>query len=604
MIVFGDPQFEETLAQVVKRFEAQANSARANSLDDLRALLIQAGQLEQAVSDAAENIEMENVFQKLTDKIAECFYAAFTGKDFTGKDDVAGERLKLFRRQLSDCNFTDDFPVTIKIPEGYEFYTLFPEQYCVSALRWLTENPSAKKVLIVGIRSIGTSLSAAVASILRGSNLDVLRFTIRPKGNPFERIASFGREIPRGISHALIVDEGPGISGSSMVAVAETLLDKGVSREKIFFFPGHENPPGIAASEKIRHWWVSTNRYFTTLETIRWNGKFLRELLVERSREICVDFEPLEKIENISNGTWRKFAYEKEAGWPAVHLPFERTKFLCLAPSGEGLLWKFNGLGAINSIAQTRSEKFCAAMEIPVLDNFHGFIATRWINGKRLTCAETTSSLGNLIGNYLCDAAGKRLSETEMFSGICRLAKMAVTNLAKVFGQNETQRIERLAARAQLFFQQNPEDAAWRSYGDGRTAPHEWIRASNGNIFKTDSTGHEADHTIIGKQSVWWDFAGAIVEWNWSDDDVRPLFRPASQRGMKHDFAVSEFFEVAYIAFRLGQTSLCAEINAHDHSEKRRLRDSFDFYRRQIFMRRGVYPQNLSGEIVYRQLAD
>jgi len=65
---------------------------------------------------------------------------------------------------LHDLRSTPDFTVRVKVPEGFAFYTLYPEQYCAAASRWCDEHAtSARRVLVVGVRSIGTSLSALVA---------------------------------------------------------------------------------------------------------------------------------------------------------------------------------------------------------------------------------------------------------------------------------------------------------------------------------------------------------------------------------------------------------------------------------------------------------
>src|SRR5947209_4153266 len=49
--------------------------------------------------------------------------------------------------------------VTIKEPEGYAFYAVYPEMYAMAA-RALPPSPNR---LVIGIRTIGTSLGAAVA---------------------------------------------------------------------------------------------------------------------------------------------------------------------------------------------------------------------------------------------------------------------------------------------------------------------------------------------------------------------------------------------------------------------------------------------------------
>src|SRR5437870_2593848 len=69
----------------------------------------------------------------------------------------------------------------------------------------------------------------------------------------------------------------------------------------------------------------------------------------------------------------------------------------------------------------------------------------------------------------------------------------------------------------------------FRGYGDGHLAPHEWVRDSNGHIFKTDCCGHDADHTLVGRQSVFWDVAGALNEWQ-LDAGAEARFLDAVQR--------------------------------------------------------------------------
>ncbi len=93
---------------------------------------------------------------------------------------------------------------------------------------------------VIGIRSIGTTLGAVVAAALDAPPPD----TVRPFGDPFARQA----ELPPGIvengAHYVIVDEGPGLSGSSFGAVADWLQARGVPLERIAFLPSHGGDPG------------------------------------------------------------------------------------------------------------------------------------------------------------------------------------------------------------------------------------------------------------------------------------------------------------------------------------------------------------------------
>ena len=102
-------------------------------------------------------------------------------------------------------------------------------------------------------------------------------------------------------------------------------------------------------------------------------------------------------------------------------------------------------------------------------------------------------------------------------------------------------------------------------------APHEWVRTPEGALVKTDNTGHNADHTIIGAQSVLWDIAGAIVEWNLSVRRRELLVRTIEESGWVIDRQTLSFYELAYIAFRLGQTVLCLELEPSDSGERQRL---------------------------------
>jgi len=43
-------------------------------------------------------------------------------------------------------------------------------------------------------------------------------------------------------------------------------------------------------------------------------------------------------------------------------------------------------------------------------------------------------------------------------------------------------------------------------------APHEWVR-SGAAVVKLDAGDHQHDHSVVGAQPIWWDIAGASVEW-------------------------------------------------------------------------------------------
>src|SRR5579871_2839420 len=56
--------------------------------------------------------------------------------------------------------------ITSSVPEGYAYYGVYPEDYGRAAIRFFRE-VQPKRVVVIGIRSIGTSLSAVVAAVLK-----------------------------------------------------------------------------------------------------------------------------------------------------------------------------------------------------------------------------------------------------------------------------------------------------------------------------------------------------------------------------------------------------------------------------------------------------
>ena len=92
----------------------------------------------------------------------------------------------------------------VRVPEGYAFYALHPALYASAAAHL---PPGDWRV--IGIRSIGTSLSAVVAAAL-GAPPPV---TVRPTGHPFARELRLSAELEaEWAAHAgpfVVVDEGP-----------------------------------------------------------------------------------------------------------------------------------------------------------------------------------------------------------------------------------------------------------------------------------------------------------------------------------------------------------------------------------------------------------
>src|SRR5262249_43324143 len=115
--------------------------------------------------------------------------------------------------------------VMISKSEGYAFYSLYPETYLEAAIKYFRQN-RPDHVICIGIRSIGASLSAVVGATLEECGVAVDSYTVRPRGHPYHRRLQVDQRIAAvwnslaGV-HFVIVDEGPGLSGSSFASVAE-----------------------------------------------------------------------------------------------------------------------------------------------------------------------------------------------------------------------------------------------------------------------------------------------------------------------------------------------------------------------------------------------
>src|SRR5260370_5365127 len=115
-------------------------------------------------------------------------------------------------------------------PEGFSYYGLNPLDFADLARRISCDLPS--RVNVVGIRSAGTVLGTVVAAQLRSCGKSVDGITVRPAGEPYHRETTFDKAqlewIRRGLRQPaafLVVDEGPGFSGSTFLSVAQALAD-------------------------------------------------------------------------------------------------------------------------------------------------------------------------------------------------------------------------------------------------------------------------------------------------------------------------------------------------------------------------------------------
>ena len=205
------PGLVSSLSGALRRWR---NAPERRQEDCAVAALIAAGELECALLDdaagCASDPDSSGIAAGITESLAQAF--------LTGQRDSLLSILQRTERLRVAAHYE------FAMQEGFAFYALHPRKIALR-LDTLELKP---RMAVVGIRSIGVALSAVACAALGLRGMQCERITVRPSGHPYERglepapelRAWAGRNRDAGF---LIVDEGPGISGSSFLAAAEAL---------------------------------------------------------------------------------------------------------------------------------------------------------------------------------------------------------------------------------------------------------------------------------------------------------------------------------------------------------------------------------------------
>ena len=416
--------------------------------------------------------------------------------------------------------------VEVRLPEGYAFYALRPEAYGLAARRLKLSGAPR----LIGLRSIGTGLACMAAAALGAPP----PLTLRPTGDPFDRKINVARELEReilsGDCHYVIVDEGPGMSGSSFGTIADWLEDHGIAAERIAFLPGHAGTLGPQASARHRERWAAAQRPAVSLDRPEegWLGPLIGRL--------C------QPLVDLSGGAWRAAASIPESDWPAVDPMWERRKFLATTASGEWLV-KFAGLGRIGGRKLQLARELCAAgFGSEPAGLVRGWLVTRWHSDAVIARPSLPELTAYLTFRANLPAPGAGATPAQLLTMIRR-------NVPALAGW--TPDLGRL----------QPKPVCT----DNRMAPHEWLRLPSGQLLKADALDHHAAHDLIGCQDVAWDVAGGILELGLDPDEASRL---ASATGTNP--ALIDFYLVAYAAFRIGAHRMSASTLDHWPEERRR----------------------------------
>jgi hypothetical protein len=575
MLVYGDIETVETVG--AKQAAVMALLSEASSMPSgierhgvLVTAFISASELVQGIIDAEFHERGFDVRTQDHEAGMECL-SAFAR--------ALGESWRSGFRQLSPLpdsffeklhGFDRSRTLRTKQAEGYAFYALYPESYLEAA----RASGLGRDTQVIGIRSIGAGLSALVAAELGAP----APFTLRPVGHPFGREVRVDPDLTKSLEACrektfAIVDEGPGLSGSSFGAVADWLEEAGVPRDQIHFFPSHGGALGSQASAKHRARWSSAPRHLVTMDDFLLRGPPPRR--IESWTEDLLG--PLEApLEEISGGAWRSRRYSDEGSWPPANIQQERRKFLARA-NGATWLVKFDGLGETSARKLKMARRLHEAGFTPQLVGYrHGFLVERWhgdLDGLDQACINR-ESLVHRVGAYLGFRARHFPAAEHQGATLDALRHMAIYNAGQALGEDVAAAMEQSLA--------DPSTLAGRGHRistDNRLHAWEWLVSGN-RLIKTDALDHGAAHDLVGHQDVSWDVAGAIVELDLSEGEASLLCQIVRQEsGRPLDQALLAFMLPCYLAFQLGAHLMAAEALG-EGSEVARLRRAADRYGR------------------------
>ncbi|HVH88142.1 MAG TPA: hypothetical protein VM912_15580 [Terriglobales bacterium] len=515
------------LVRQVECVQSYSDFTSQFSRDEVIDALLRSGELECALADQQSCEAQASTLAAITDTLARA--AVGSVKPTLGPQVL---------QQISEMTVPER--LTVSTPEGFCYYALHPLDY----VDLLSENKiDIPAAAVIGIRSIGTTLSAIVRAWFEANGTASERITVRPEGHPFDRTLTFdgtqrgwiAKQQKRG-AQFFVVDEGPGLSGSSFLAVAEALVDAGVASNRIVLLPSSiPDLPNLFAPNAAARW-----------------SRF-RTLTLNPTRRI-----PPDAAEFVGGGEWRKYVFACESEWPAVWPWTERQKYL--SPDKRNI-YRFDGHGRYGKEVRHRSEILAGHGWGPeVASAGDGFSASPWLEGARPRRADqnVTTQLARYCAfraeHFACDA----VPQTE-------IEQMAQINLERGLGVSS--RIELPIKRPVI--------------ADARMMPYEWILSPQGRLLKFDAASHGDDHFYPGPTDIAWDLAGVIVEWQLTPEQTHFLIE-------EYEHLTSDFIRKristylgAYCVFRLALTA-SARLSCANTSDAARLERESSQYRTEL----------------------
>ena len=551
MWVFRDgkePVRSRELVRELQNLLSRISISPRNTEDKLDAL-IRTGELESALADQLS--PATPVLAQVTDALA----SALLVSDHLVENVIPRETIEAL-----------ELPETLLIspPEGFAYYALHPMDFAEAASR-LAE--PGQCYAVIGIRNIGTTLAAVAAAALTRNGNPAERITIRPIGHPYDRTVQFSDEqigwiraqLGRSASF-LVVDEGPGLSGSSFLGTGEALSAFGVPAKKITFLGTREPDVHLLRARDAATRWPR----------FRW----------QRAAPLCS--RRFSEGTFLGGGAWRDLLLDGHSEWPPSWTQMERLKFL--SPDRQWL-FKFEGLGRFGKKIQERALCLSAAgFGCDAFEESDGFFRYPFSTARPAAARDLSRRILDRIAAYCafraCELKVKNAPTQQ-------LEEMMRANLEKEFADRENVNDSKLASQdlqarenfpyfaKEMFISHSPV------ISDGRMQPHEWLMNDDGSIIKTDATSHGDDHFFPGPTDIAWDLAGAVIEWKMDHQAANYLlsrYQKLSGDDASHRFPA---FLLAYTVFRMGYCKMASEAECGS-SEKARLHSAYRRYREKV----------------------
>ena len=384
-------------------------------------------------------------------------------------------------------------------------------------------------------------MSAVLVAALKKSGCAAERTTVRPSGHPYDRKLALDEQQLAWIkahhgAEFMVIDEGPGLSGSSFLAVAEALVAAGVPPHRILLIGSRRPEIAQLRSPNAAERW---NRFrFTCMAS--------RPYLPEGAAIV------------IGGGAWRQEFFAGFSDPPACWTQLEMAKFL----SGDRrLFYKFEGFGHFGGDIGKRARALAAAGLGPkYLGNEAGFGIYQLNQGRALKSSDLSPQLLRHLAAYCAFRLREFKADDSQPSA---MDEMASWNWSLEFGDSA------------VF---SPVEVEHRVFCDAHMMPHEWLELPDGRLLKLDGGAHGDDHFFPGPCDIAWDLAGTIVEWNLIGSEAEYFleqYRRASGDDARQRLPS---YLRAYVAFRMGWCKMAALASQGSFDEPLLWRD-FERYR-------------------------